>query len=111
MYWKTFHALLLAALLAGLPLAASAQWDLSKSRIDVDDIRAGGPPKDGIPALTEPKFIPAAEAHWLRDDDDIIGFAVKTDRGVEARAYPLRIMSWHESVNDRIGGKPYLVSW
>ena len=68
---------------------------------------SGGPPKDGIPALFEPEFIPAAKAGFLRDDDKVIGFYWQ---GV-AKAYPLKIMSWHESVNDKLAGKSFLVSW
>jgi hypothetical protein len=87
--------------------SVQADWDLSKALIPVDAIRAGGPPKDGIPALMEPKFVEADRADFLHDDDTVIGFAW----GGAAKAYPLRIMSWHESVNDRLAGHPFLVSW
>jgi hypothetical protein len=82
-------------------------WDFDKHSIPVEEIRGGGPPKDGIPALTDPEYIPAADADFMRDDEQVIGLAY---RG-EARAYPLRIMSWHELVNDRLGDLPILVSW
>jgi len=82
-------------------------WDYSKHAIPTDEIMSGGPPKDGIPALMEPKYVSADKAFFLKDDDQVIGVVVN---GV-ARAYPLRIMSWHELVNDRFGGVPVLVSW
>ena len=82
-------------------------WDFDKSAIPVDEIMSGGPPKDGIPALMSPKYISARKASFLRNDDQVIGVIING----EARAYPLRIMSWHELVNDKIGDLPILVSW
>lgn len=64
-----------------------------------DAIFDGGPGKDGIPALLNPDFIPAGEADYLEDDDLVLGFV----SGNEARAYPHKILDWHEIVNDRIG--------
>lgn len=96
--------LFLAFLLMSTPALA---WDFDRHSIPVDEIRSGGPPKDGIPALVKPRYIPAAAADFMRDDEQVIGFAY----GGEARAYPLRIMSWHELVNDRLGDLPILVSW
>ena len=82
-------------------------WDFDKHAIPTDEIMSGGPPKDGIPALMEPDYLSADKAFFLKGDDQVIGVVVN---GV-ARAYPLRIMSWHELVNDRFGGVPVLVSW
>lgn len=82
-------------------------WDTSKTLIDVDDIIHGGPPKDGIPALTEPSFVPVGQAPWLKDDDRILGIELN---GI-ARAYPLNILSYHELVNDQVGNRSILVSW
>ena len=67
----------------------------------------GGPAKDGIPAILDPRFIPAAEATWLNDTDDLIGVV----EGDVAKAYPLRILTWHEVVNDKIGEKPIAVTY
>lgn len=104
----SFKALVISILGVALAVTgANASWDLSEASIPVEDILSGGPPKDGIPALTAPNFVSAAEAEFMRDDDKVIGFA----RDGVAKAYPTRIMSWHESVNDRIKGNPYLVSW
>jgi hypothetical protein len=85
-----------------------ADWDFSKSIIPVENIRGGGPPKDGIPALFNPEYLTAKAADkLLKPDEKVLGLNIK---GV-SRAYPIRIMSWHELVNDEIGGFPYLVSW
>jgi hypothetical protein len=99
-----FWIILLAFLLfSGTAMA----WNFDKHSIPIDEIKGGGPPKDGIPALVSPKYVPAHKARFMRDDEQVIGLAYKG----EARAYPLRIMSWHELVNDRIEDLPVLVSW
>ena len=72
----------------------------------VEEILAGGPPRDGIPALDEPKFVSAAASVW-EDDEHVVGVSV----GGESRAYPLAILVWHELVNDSLGGEPILVSY
>ncbi|MES0370851.1 MAG: DUF3179 domain-containing protein [Mariprofundaceae bacterium] len=76
--------------------------------IPVDQIISGGPPKDGIPALTQPKHEPSdAASAWLMDDDQVLGITVDG----EARAYPIRIMNWHEIVNDRIGSTSVVITY
>jgi hypothetical protein len=72
----------------------------------VEEILAGGPPRDGIPALDHPPFLRAPEASW-GDDEPVLGAVV---RG-EARAYPVAVLNWHELVNDTLGGEPILVSF
>ncbi|MCC5875695.1 MAG: DUF3179 domain-containing protein [Candidatus Sumerlaeia bacterium] len=79
----------------------------SSSLIPKDQIFAGGPPKDGIPALTNPKVLPAADAERLQPDDRVIGVVIDGD----ARAYPLRILNWHEIVNDKLGDKQIAVTY
>lgn len=49
-------------------------WDFSKQDVPIEEVRSGGPPKDGIPALMNPKYVSAAEATFLRDDDRVLGF-------------------------------------
>ncbi len=102
---KRLLPLLLAFFL--IPVAAFAEWDYANPQIAIHDIQSGGPPKDGIPALTEPEAVFATEADFLTDDEMVIGFF----HNDEAKAYPLRLMSWHEIVNDLVGGEPILVSW
>ncbi len=82
-------------------------FDLSNSIIDSRLILSGGPPKDGIPALDEPRFLDSSDADFLRDDDRVLGVAV----GSTAKAYPIRILNWHEVVNDRIADTPFIVSF
>lgn len=82
-------------------------FDVSGGLIPKNEILRGGPPRDGIPAIMNPKFESADGAGWLRDDDLVAGVSIS---GVE-RAYPLRILVWHEAVNDTVGGKPILVSY
>lgn len=69
--------------------------------IPVGEVRDGGPGKDGIPAVERPEFTNAAAATYLSDNDLILGMVV----GGEARAYPHRILDWHEIINESIGGK------
>ncbi len=101
------NALLLILLMVALPWLASADWDFSRAAIKVDEIMSGGPPRDGIPALTSPKFIAAKEATMLSADEQVLGVFLN---GI-ARAYPTRILSWHELVNDYYRDLPVLVSW
>lgn len=82
-------------------------FDFSQHSIPPEEIRGGGPPKDGIPAILEPQFIPAVEATFLEDADEVIGVV---DKGI-AKTYPLRILTWHEVVNDRLGEQPIAVTY
>lgn len=66
-----------------------------------------GAPIDMIPALTRPKMIKADEAAYLNDDDSVLGIEINGD----ARAFPLRVMLWHEIVNDVIGEIPVSVTY
>jgi hypothetical protein len=75
--------------------------------IDPDDLVSGGPPPDGIPPIDDPKFAPASEIDWLGDDEPVLSLTV----GDETRAYPLQVMTWHEIVNDRVGGIPVTVTY
>lgn len=82
-------------------------FDVSNASIPVGAIERGGPPPDGIPAIDHPQFTPTAAVDFLRDDDVVLGFS----HGGEDRAYPLRILIWHEIVNDVVQGRPVLVSY
>lgn len=100
-------AFFLLTILIALPQVASAQWDFSRHSVPLDEIVSGGPPRDGIPALTNPKYVPADKADYMRPDEQVLGVFL----GGVARAYPTRILSWHEAVNDDFGAEPVLVSW
>jgi hypothetical protein len=82
-------------------------FDLQGALVPRDEIVSGGPPRDGIPALTSPAFVPAAEATFLRPDDRVLGVQLN---GV-AKAYPERVLIWHEIVNDEFNGEPLVVSF
>lgn len=75
-------------------------------RIRPEEIVWGGVAIDGIPPVDTPKFIPAADAK-LKPNEKVFGIALKG----EMRAYPLRYLSWHEMLNDRIGGEPVTISY
>jgi hypothetical protein len=79
---------------------------LEPASVPVAEILAGGPARDGIPALYDPERIPADEAPW--DEDEMV---VGVVRNGEAAAYPISILVWHELVNDVLGGEPVLVSY
>lgn len=80
--------------------------DKDFSLIPKDEILSGGPAKDGIPALTDPAVVSADES-GLNAADRVIGVEIAG----EARAYPLRILNWHEIVNDTLGGQPIAVTY
>lgn len=63
----------------------------------VRNITSGGPPKDGIPSIDEPRFVAAREATFLDEEDVVFGIV----HAGEVRAYPQLVLVWHEIVNDR----------
>lgn len=82
--------------------------DDTKHSIPIDDILSGGPGKDGIPSIDEPKFIDVSEAgEWLDDEEIGLGLSYK---GVD-RFYPFQVLVWHEIVNDIVAGDPLLVTY
>jgi hypothetical protein len=82
-------------------------FNTSFARIEQGDIRHGGPARDGIPALSQPHYVDATDAVFLRPDDRVIGIAM----GDDERAYPLRILVWHEVVNDVVGGRAIAITY
>jgi len=82
-------------------------WPGFAALIPPEEIRSGGPPPDGIPALDEPVFAPAGEIDFLADSEAVLALEINGD----ARAYPLQIMTWHELVNDTVGGVPVTISY
>jgi hypothetical protein len=75
--------------------------------VDPSEIVSGGPPPDGIPPIDEPEFQPRNEVTWLDEQEPVIVVQI----GEDTRAYPLQIMTWHEIVNDEVGGKPISVTF
>jgi hypothetical protein len=82
-------------------------FTLDNAIVPKEEILSGGPPKDGIPALLKPKFIQPEKADILRGDDQVIGVRM----GNQAKAYPIKILNWHEAVNDTIDGLPIVVTF
>jgi len=92
------------------PSRWGSEWpdtDFSKRSIEFAEILSGGPPKDGIPSIDAPRFRPISADPDLAATEPVIGLIVNG----EARAYPLRILIWHEIVNDTVGGVPVVVTY
>lgn len=80
----------------------------TRHSVPLGDIRGGGPPKDGIPSIDDPKFITVEEADEFLDEEGL-GIAVSFN-GID-RFYPNQILVWHEIVNDMLGDQPALVTY
>ncbi|WP_344164250.1 DUF3179 domain-containing protein [Nocardiopsis rhodophaea] len=80
---------------------------LPEPLIDVDRLISGGPPPDGIPALVDPVYEDAADVDWLESPEPVLAVSLNGDH----RAFPVRIMVWHEIVNDTIGDVPAAVTY
>ena len=76
-------------------------YEDAPATVRVEEVAWGGVTPDGIPALVNPKTIEAAQADYLADTDAVFGVSI----GGDQRAYPLRILDWHEMANDVVGGK------
>jgi len=82
--------------------------DFSRHTVPFTEILSGGPPRDGIPPIDEPKFIGFEEAdRYLGRLEPVISFELNGD----VRAYPISILTWHEIVNDVVGGVPVAVTF
>ena len=75
--------------------------------IRFEEITWGGVQVDGIPSLDNPTLIPGNQADYLKDSDLVFGVSINGD----VRAYPLRIMGWHEMFNEVIGGVPVALAY
>ncbi|EST38281.1 hypothetical protein N566_08305, partial [Streptomycetaceae bacterium MP113-05] len=71
------------------------------------NVVSAGPGKDGIPAIDEPRFVPAGQVDFLSDDQPVFCL----DRPGDPRAYPQLVLVWHEIVNDTVGGAPLIVTY
>ena len=107
---------LIALFWAGLASASPEFWRSEWPRTDFEttsveswrEILSGGPPKDGIPAIDDPNFVGVGDETRLGDREPVI--TVEID-GELPRAYPIRYLTWHEIVNDVIGGVPVAVTF
>lgn len=112
---KTFFKALMLSVVVFSPALAEVpnSWkrefpkaDFSIASVDVQEIMSGGPPRDGIPSIDQPKFVKAS-THDLPSTEPVIGVHLNG----EFRAYPLRVLTWHEIVNDEINGLPITVTY
>jgi len=87
---------------------SSSPTEEAEPLVPLEMIVSGGPPKDGIPSIDNPKFVSAAKADTFLSDDEVV-FGLFLD-GV-ARAYPTQILVWHEIVNDYVNGRPVLITY
>jgi len=108
------HVFALLSVLVVVPAAADPRvWSLEGWATDFDKIAVDPGEittvilRDQIPSIDEPKFIPAREETDLPDREPVISLEINGN----ARAYPLRIMMWHEIVNDTVGGVPVAVTY
>ncbi len=81
--------------------------DFPTPLIDPDEVRSGGPPPDGIPPIDEPIYERADEVDWLAAEEPVLSLTIDST----TRAYPLRVMTWHEIVNDTLAGVPVAVTY
>jgi hypothetical protein len=93
------------------PRRFESQWantDFCNTAISFDEIISGGPPKDGIPAITNPVMEDVAAAStWLIEQSPVIVVELEG----EARAYPQALLIWHEIANDEIAGVPIAITF
>ncbi|MEC3863055.1 DUF3179 domain-containing protein [Mesobacterium sp. TK19101] len=102
--------------LSGAVVAGPEYWrhewprtDFSRTTVDSwVEIVSGGPAKDGIPALSAPGFLPVARESRIGGREPVIALELA---GAQARAYPLRYLTWHEIVNDVVADLPVAVTF
>ncbi len=107
-------AFIIAALTAIPVLANPERWaregwktDFTQTSIPFEEILSGGPPRDGIPSIDRPIFEKASKIHTVGDLEPVIQLKI----GDDIRAYPLQVLTWHEIVNDTVGGVPVAVTY
>ena len=84
------------------------ETDFSRHTVAYDEIFSGGPGRDGIPPIDSPNFTTQDDTdRWLDDLEPVISFELNG----EAKAYPLQILTWHEVVNDEVGGEPVVITF
>ena len=81
---------------------SSSDWLIPKNQV-LD----GGPGKDGIPALENPISTGINEIDYLADNDLVIGFQFEG----QVRAYPHKILDWHEIINDDLNGGKVAITY
>ena len=102
----------LLLVLCWLAVGASAEedwngFDLAGLNVDRAYLKAGGPPRDGIKSVDAPEFSHIGEATWVGRDTEVMGIVVDG----HARAYPIRMLEYHQVVNDVVGGVPIAATY
>ena len=82
--------------------------DFSRHEVPLTDFVPAGPPRNGIPAIDEPRFVSVRQAERFLSPPEPVAVV---ELGGKARAYPLQILVWHEIVNDRVAGRPVAVTY
>lgn len=88
-----------------------SEWpntDFNRSSVDFSEILSGGPPRDGIPALNDPKLIKVNAETKIDVREPVMTVELP---GQTPRAYPIRYLMWHEIANDKIGATPVAVTF
>ena len=90
-----------------VPAMTMNGFDLDEALIAEDQIKRGGPPRDGIPSIDKPKFVSVDAVDFLKANDRVLGLVINN----EARAYPVSILNWHEIINDEFAGQAIVISY
>ncbi|MCK0148792.1 DUF3179 domain-containing protein [Marivita sp. S6314] len=112
---QVIWAAVVSSFLGGAAVASPEFWQHEWPNTDFEttsvenwvEILSGGPPKDGIPAIDGPDFIPVVDETRIAPTEPVITLEL----GDEARAYPIRYLTWHEIVNDTVAGVPVAVTF
>ena len=116
MVWLSTRLLVFAIglLMTAPALAEPERWRaegwktaFEKARVPLSEILSGGPPRDGIPPIDDPRFTAAKATDRYQGREPVIELVLAS----EARAYPLSVLTWHEIVNDVVGGRPVAVTY
>ena len=81
--------------------------DFTKHSVPFAEIRSGGPSKDGIPPIDAPKFALVPDVTDIGKSEPVIGLTING----QIVAYPVRLLIWHEIVNDTVAGIPVTITF
>ena len=108
--WFIYTPLAIVTLITLTPIVLSSPFNgfrIKDPLIPIDQIHHGGPPRDGIPSIDKPVFISARKADNLNPTDRVLGIELNNIK----KAYPIKILNWHEIVNDRFDHQHLVISY
>jgi hypothetical protein len=108
--WTIIRIVCSAIIILIMPAQAAREMNgfkLTDALVSPRKIESGGPPKDGIPALFAPRFVPADQASYLNADERVLGVAYNDI----VKAYPIKILNYHEIANDQFGDAAVAVTF